>query len=45
MTVYPRGHKLRPIETEDFAGLGGMWCRNCLVVNPEPGSECDDEED
>jgi len=43
--IYEGGHKLRPYFN---AALGGdtahMYCRNCLVIDPEPGSECDDDE-
>lgn len=43
--TYPGGHKLRPIISGDFSALGSMWCRNCFAVDPEPGSECDDDDE
>lgn len=49
--IYSGGHKLRPYISEeselaDFLeldpGVAHMFCRNCGWVDPEPGSECDD---
>lgn len=41
--IYDGGHRLRPAEADDFGALGAMWCRNCLALDPDPGSECDDD--
>lgn len=44
MTDYPGGHRLRPFT--DDAGVfpsGAMYCRNCLLIDPDPGSECTDD--
>jgi hypothetical protein len=51
MTIHPGGHKLRPfllserevdlLELEP--GVAHMLCRNCGLLDPEPGTECDDE--
>ena len=43
--LHPEGHRLRPVTAGDFTALGSMWCRNCLTVDPEPGSECIDDDE
>jgi hypothetical protein len=41
--IYDGGHKLRPyFGVLENDGTASMICRNCLNVDPEPGSECDD---
>ena len=43
---HPEGHRLRPWFSEALGeATAHMYCRNCLLIDPEPGTECEPDDD